>query len=59
MTTGAQSHGSGRRLRVPADRLRAYQPAHPVKLAKMARTEALGVGCSRDLPSRCVLLYAQ
>ena len=44
---------------MPAHRLRAYQPAHPVKLAKMARTEALGVGCSRDLPSRCVFLYAQ
>ena len=30
----------GRRLRVPAHRLRAYQPAHPVKLAKMARKRA-------------------
>ena len=35
-----QSHGCGCRLRVPAHRLRAYQPAHPVKLAKMARKRA-------------------
>jgi len=29
-----------RRPRVPAHRLRAYQPAHPVKLSKMARKRA-------------------
>ena len=38
VTAGAQSHGTAHRLRVPADRLRAYQPA--VKLAKMARKRA-------------------
>ena len=40
VTTGAQSHGCGCRLRVPEHRLRAYQPAHPVKLAKIARKRA-------------------
>ena len=40
VTAGAQSHGCGCRLRVPAHRLRAYQPAHPVKLAKKARKRA-------------------
>ena len=40
VTAGAQSHGCGCRLRVPAHRLRTYQPAHPVKLAKKARKRA-------------------
>jgi hypothetical protein len=44
------------RPRVPAHFLRAYQPAHPVKLSWHASTHSsVGVGCLSALPSRCVL----
>ena len=47
-----------RRPRVPAHRLRAYQPANPVKLSRLARTSAhssVGACFSSALPIRCVL----
>jgi hypothetical protein len=57
VTAGALSHGKTAAHRVPAHRLRAYQPASPVNLANGAqvRTTALVAGCKRASPSRCVL----
>jgi hypothetical protein len=57
--TAGSSTGSLRhdlRPRVPAHFLRAYQPAHPVKLSWHASTHSsVGVGCLSALPSRCML----
>ena len=65
VTAGAQSHGTtAASAEVPAHRLRAYQHAHPVKLAKMARKRAQqhwrwAAHAKRDFASRYAHLYAR